>query len=127
MRSWPRTPSPSAELQVDAIGRRAQSVQLEQQERFVTTTQSTTHTLNVPGATLAYDIRRNNTTTEPVLLLIGVTDGRRGIRHARQPFHRPHRRHLRPRGCERSDTGTWSSSQGRPRAAWMCPSHPNAP
>jgi pimeloyl-ACP methyl ester carboxylesterase len=36
-----------------------------------TTTQLTTHTLNVPGATLAYDVRRNATTTEPILLLIG--------------------------------------------------------
>jgi pimeloyl-ACP methyl ester carboxylesterase len=36
-----------------------------------TTAQPTTHTLNVPGATLAYDMRRNATTTEPILLFIG--------------------------------------------------------
>jgi pimeloyl-ACP methyl ester carboxylesterase len=31
----------------------------------------TTHTLDAPGAVLAYDIRRNEASTEPVLLLIG--------------------------------------------------------
>ena len=30
-----------------------------------TTTEATTHTLEVPGATLTYDIRRNPETTEP--------------------------------------------------------------
>ena len=35
------------------------------------TTQMTTHTLDVPGATLTYDVRRNDASTEPVLLLIG--------------------------------------------------------
>ena len=37
----------------------------------------TTHTLEVPGATLTYDIRRNDASTEPPLFLIGVADGRR--------------------------------------------------
>jgi hypothetical protein len=41
----------------------------------VTTTQSTTHTLNFPVATLAYDLRPNDTSTEPVLLLIGSPMG----------------------------------------------------
>lgn len=36
-----------------------------------TAIQPTTHTLNVPGATLAYDVRRNDESTEPILLLIG--------------------------------------------------------
>ena len=31
------------------------------------TTQMTTHTLDVPGATLAYDVRRNEASTEPIL------------------------------------------------------------
>ena len=35
------------------------------------TQQLTTHTLDVPGAKLAYDIRRNASSTEPVLLIIG--------------------------------------------------------
>ena len=34
-------------------------------------TEPTTHTLDAPGAVLAYDIRRNEANTEPVLLLIG--------------------------------------------------------
>ena len=37
----------------------------------MTTTELTTRTLNVAGATVAYDIRPNATTTEPILLLIG--------------------------------------------------------
>ena len=37
----------------------------------LTTTEMTTHTLDVPGATLTYDIRPNDASTEPVLLLIG--------------------------------------------------------
>jgi pimeloyl-ACP methyl ester carboxylesterase len=36
-----------------------------------TISEPTTHTLDVPGATLAYDIRRNEETTEPPLFLIG--------------------------------------------------------
>jgi pimeloyl-ACP methyl ester carboxylesterase len=35
------------------------------------TVEPTTRTLEVPGATLAYDIRRNESTTEPPLMLIG--------------------------------------------------------
>jgi pimeloyl-ACP methyl ester carboxylesterase len=36
-----------------------------------TTTMLTTHTLDVPGAVLAYDVRGNPSSTAPVLLLIG--------------------------------------------------------
>jgi hypothetical protein len=32
-----------------------------------TTAQPETHTLNVPGATLTYDVRRNPASAEPVL------------------------------------------------------------
>jgi pimeloyl-ACP methyl ester carboxylesterase len=45
----------------------------------VTTTQLTTHSLNVPGATLAYDVRPNDSTTDPVLLLIGSPMGAAGF------------------------------------------------
>src|SRR5437762_13353123 len=31
----------------------------------------TTHTLDVPGATLTYDIRHNDASTEPILVVIG--------------------------------------------------------
>jgi pimeloyl-ACP methyl ester carboxylesterase len=36
-----------------------------------TTIEPTTHTLDVPGAILTYDIRRNESSTEPILMLIG--------------------------------------------------------
>jgi len=38
------------------------------------TTQTTTHTLDVPGATLTYDVRRNDASTEPILLLVTIGD-----------------------------------------------------
>jgi len=40
----------------------------------VTTPQPTTHTLNVTGATLAYDMRPNVTTTQPVLQVLPDRD-----------------------------------------------------
>ena len=42
-------------------------------------TEPTSHTLDVPGATLAYDIRPNDASTEPVLLLIGSPMGAGGF------------------------------------------------
>ena len=44
-----------------------------------TTAETTTHTLEVPGAVLTYDIRRNDARTEPVLLLIGSPMGAAGF------------------------------------------------
>lgn len=44
-----------------------------------TATQPTSRTLEVPGATLTYDIRRNETTTEPPLFLIGSPMGAGGF------------------------------------------------
>lgn len=38
---------------------------------MTTATQPTTETLEAPGATLTYDIRRNDKTTKPILMLIG--------------------------------------------------------
>src|SRR2546426_12067467 len=38
-----------------------------------------THTLDVPGAVLPYDIRRNESSTEPILLLIGSPMGAGGF------------------------------------------------
>ena len=43
------------------------------------TTEPTTHTLKVPGATLTYDIRRNPATTEPPLFLVGSPMGAAGF------------------------------------------------
>ena len=59
-------------------------------------TEPTTHTLDVPGAVLTYDVRRNEASTEPVLHAHRVADGRRRVRHAARPLHRPHGRDLRP-------------------------------
>jgi pimeloyl-ACP methyl ester carboxylesterase len=42
-------------------------------------TEPTTHTLDVPGAQLTYDVRRNDQTTEPILLLIGSPMGAAGF------------------------------------------------
>jgi pimeloyl-ACP methyl ester carboxylesterase len=67
-----------------------------------TLTEPTTHTLDVPGATLTYDIRRNDTTTEPPLLLIGSPMGAGGFPTLASHF--PDRTIVTydPRGVERS-------------------------
>jgi hypothetical protein len=44
-----------------------------------TTSHMTTLTLDVPGATLTYDVRRNEASTEPILLLIGLPMGAAGF------------------------------------------------
>src|SRR5215218_5725619 len=62
----------------------------------------TTHTLDVPGATLTYDVRRNHASTEPILLLIGAPMGAAGFGTLAQHF--PDRTVVTydPRGSERS-------------------------
>jgi len=42
-------------------------------------TQPETHTLDAPGAVLHYDVRRNDASTQPVLLLIGSPMGAEGF------------------------------------------------
>ena len=42
-------------------------------------TELTTHTLEVPGARLTYDVRRNGASTEPPLMLIGEPMGAAGF------------------------------------------------
>ena len=69
----------------------------------MTTAQSTTHTLNVPGATLAYDVRPNATTTEPVLLLIGSPMGAAGFGTLSSHFADRTVVTYDPRGAERSE------------------------
>jgi pimeloyl-ACP methyl ester carboxylesterase len=68
----------------------------------MTTTQSTPHTLNVPGATLAYDIRPNETSTEPVLLLIGSPMGAAGFGTLASHFTDRTVVTYDPRGADRS-------------------------
>jgi pimeloyl-ACP methyl ester carboxylesterase len=66
------------------------------------TIEMTTHTLEVPGAVLTYDIRRNNESTEPVLLLIASPMGAAGF--GTLAGHFPDRTVVTydPRGSERS-------------------------
>ena len=62
----------------------------------------TTHTLDVPGATLTYDVRRNDASTEPVLLLIGSPMGAAGFGTMSQHFADRTVVTYDPRGVERS-------------------------
>jgi pimeloyl-ACP methyl ester carboxylesterase len=71
----------------------------------VTTTtaiEPTTRTLDVPGAKLTYDVRRNEQTTEPILMLIGSPMGAGGFESLAKHF--PDRTIVTydPRGIERS-------------------------
>src|SRR3954451_10707981 len=61
-----------------------------------------TRTLETPGATITYDVRRNDSTTEPPLLLIGSPMGASGFGTLAGYF--PDRTVLTydPRGIERS-------------------------
>ena len=66
------------------------------------TTRPTTHTLQVPGATLAYDVRYSTTSSEPLLLLLGSPMGAAGF--GTLAAHFPDRTVVTydPRGVERS-------------------------
>jgi pimeloyl-ACP methyl ester carboxylesterase len=68
----------------------------------VTTTESTTHRLDVPGATLAYDIRPSATSTQPILLLIGSPMGAAGFATLASHFRDRTVVTYDPRGSERS-------------------------
>src|SRR5215216_5126586 len=67
-----------------------------------TKTEPITRTLKVPGATLAYDVRRSDETTEPPLFLIGSPMGAAGFGTLSTYF--PDRTIITydPRGAERS-------------------------
>ena len=67
-----------------------------------TATEKTTHTLDVPGAVIAYDVRPNATTTEPVLLLIGSPMGASGFGTLASHFTDRTVVTYDPRGVERS-------------------------
>lgn len=66
------------------------------------TTQMTTHTLDVPGATLTYDIRRNDASTEPILVLIGFPMAAAGFGTLAKHFTDRTVVTYDPRGSERS-------------------------
>ncbi|PZR61266.1 MAG: hypothetical protein DLM71_08865 [Chloroflexi bacterium] len=65
-------------------------------------TEPATYTLEVPGAVITYDVRRNESSTEPPLLLIGSPMGAAGF--ATLATHFPDRTIVTydPRGAERS-------------------------
>jgi pimeloyl-ACP methyl ester carboxylesterase len=65
-------------------------------------TELATHTLDVPGAALAYDVRGNDASTEPVLLLIGSPMGAAGFGTLAQHFSDRTVVTYDPRGVERS-------------------------
>jgi pimeloyl-ACP methyl ester carboxylesterase len=75
-----------------------------------TTVEPTTHTLEAPGATLTYDIRRNDASTEPILMLIGSPMGAAGF--GSLAGHFPDRTVVTydPRGTERSTVTDPASS-----------------
>src|SRR5829696_1812418 len=68
------------------------------------TAQPATSTLEVPGATLTYDVRRNHASTEPVLLLIGLPMGAAGFGSLSRRFSDRTVVTYDPRGAERSTT-----------------------
>jgi pimeloyl-ACP methyl ester carboxylesterase len=80
---------------------------------MTTTQSSTTHTLGVPGATLAYDVRPNATSTEPVLLLIGSPMAAAGFATLAGHFRDRTVVTYDPRGAERSQK-TDPSSKSTP-------------
>jgi pimeloyl-ACP methyl ester carboxylesterase len=65
-------------------------------------TEPTTYTLDVPGAQLTYDVRRNEETTEPILLLIGSPMGAAGFATLSGYFTDRTVVTYDPRGSERS-------------------------
>jgi pimeloyl-ACP methyl ester carboxylesterase len=67
-----------------------------------TTTQPQTRTLEVPGATLTHDVRPNDASTEPVLLLIGSPMGAAGFATLASHFSDRTVVTYDPRGSERS-------------------------
>ena len=75
-----------------------------------TTAEPTTHTIEVPGATLTYDVRRNEQTTEPPLMLIGSPMGAAGFVSLASHFGDRTIVTYDPRGTERSVVADSTSS-----------------
>ncbi len=79
----------------------------------MTTTQPTTSTLEAPDATLTYDVRRNDDSTEPPLFLIGSPMGAAGFGSLARHFADRTLITYDPRGSERS-TKADPSTQSTP-------------
>jgi pimeloyl-ACP methyl ester carboxylesterase len=75
-----------------------------------TMTEPVSRTLTVPGAILTYDVRKNESTTDPVLLMIGSPMGAAGFGTLAQHFTDRTIVTYDPRGSERS-TRTDEASQ----------------
>jgi pimeloyl-ACP methyl ester carboxylesterase len=69
---------------------------------MTTMTEPTTHTLNVPGAVLTYDIRKADGSTAPVLFMIGCPMGAGGFATLARHFSDRTVVTYDPRGVERS-------------------------
>ena len=69
---------------------------------MTTATKPTTHTLEAPGATLTYDVRPNERSTEPALFLIGAPMGAGGFGTLAGYFAERTVVTYDPRGTERS-------------------------
>jgi pimeloyl-ACP methyl ester carboxylesterase len=67
-----------------------------------TMTEPISHTLEVPGAVLTYDVRRNDSSTDPILMLIGSPMGAAGFGTLAQHFTDRTIVTYDPRGSERS-------------------------
>ncbi len=70
---------------------------------MTTMTEPTTRTLEVPGAVLMYDVRRNDASTEPALLMIGSPMGAAGFGSLAGHFTDRKIVTYDPRGTERSE------------------------
>ena len=66
-------------------------------------TEPKTHTLDVPGVVLTYDVRRNDSSTEPILLMIGSPMGAAGFGTLSEHFADRTLVTYDPRGVERSE------------------------
>ena len=77
-------------------------------------TEATTHTLEVPGAVLTYDVRRNDASPEPVLMLIGSPMAAAGFGTLSKHFTDRTILTYDPRGAERS-TKTDPTSESTPQ------------
>ena len=77
-----------------------------------TKTETTTRTLEVPGAVLTYDVRRGDATGDPVLLMIGSPMGAAGFGTLAEHFTDRTIATYDPRGSERS-TRTDGAAQNR--------------
>jgi uncharacterized protein YndB with AHSA1/START domain/pimeloyl-ACP methyl ester carboxylesterase len=97
-----RFPSTEAMEQVLALGAEEGLKQAIGQIDAILADDASSSTLDVPGATLTYDVRRNDASTEPILLLIGAPMGAAGFGTLSRHFSDRTVVTYDPRGVERS-------------------------